>query len=401
MRVVIITDRLFAAREQPLLARLEIGLVDEGVRVVHCVPQDRLGHEAVGLHSPVIGYADRGLPFTRTIRARQLLLSVANAFTIDPEQRGWLDVVHCFGGSAIPLAVELAKLTDASLAFDLWRPGVIRRLKSLFTPAPSDLQPPILLAPDLAVRRAARKAIPSATVELTPWGVHARRQQRPPITPDRPVAVAVLASGHDRASLRAFCDGVARLPAGLPEVHLFINDDVAHTSSLVRHINKLGLTERMTLVPDMENRREPVLLADVLVQPEALGEHHTLTLDAMAVGIPVIALADPLVEYLVDDKTARLVASPTPDLWTLALTAILSDADAREKLVDSAYEYAKKERPTSNYIAAVLRAYDELVRARLAIVEARSARAEAPTTLAQLPSSMSDGAGGAGGGPRR
>ena len=40
MRVLILADGLFATRERALLSRLEVGLADEGVRVVQATPED-------------------------------------------------------------------------------------------------------------------------------------------------------------------------------------------------------------------------------------------------------------------------------------------------------------------------------------------------------------------------
>ncbi len=38
MRILIIADESFASRERAMLSRLEVGLADEGVRVVHVIP---------------------------------------------------------------------------------------------------------------------------------------------------------------------------------------------------------------------------------------------------------------------------------------------------------------------------------------------------------------------------
>ena len=106
MRVVIMAGRSFSSRERVLLQRLEVGLTDEGVRVVHAIPSDSpLATEAEGF-SQVVLYESHGLPWTRGIRSRHLVERL-DALPRTADQRV-ADVVHSFD-DAWPFAVEVAK----------------------------------------------------------------------------------------------------------------------------------------------------------------------------------------------------------------------------------------------------------------------------------------------------
>jgi glycosyltransferase involved in cell wall biosynthesis len=123
-------------------------------------------------------------------------------------------------------------------------------------------------------------------------------------------------------------------------------------------IRRLGLTERVTLVPDMEARRELTLRGDAILLPESLGEHRTLTLDAMAAGMVVIAAADPMVPVLSDARTARLVQRPAAAAWREALEWMLRDAPGARALGAAAREHVKAHCRASTHVASVLGAYE-------------------------------------------
>jgi glycosyltransferase involved in cell wall biosynthesis len=77
--------------------------------------------------------------------------------------------------------------------------------------------------------------------------------------------------------------------------------------------------------------------------PERNGELRSVLLEAMAMGLPVIAAADPALDMLVDGQTASLVASLTPDAWAQAIAALLDSpqraqalgSGGRQRIIDS------------------------------------------------------------------
>jgi glycosyltransferase involved in cell wall biosynthesis len=70
-----------------------------------------------------------------------------------------------------------------------------------------------------------------------------------------------------------------------------------------------------------------MLHADMLVAPQALGVARSLTLQAMAQGIPVVAQIDPWLDYLIDGQTARLLDHPDADHWRKVLCELLADLE--------------------------------------------------------------------------
>src|SRR5690606_5421874 len=118
--------------------------------------------------------------------------------------------------------------------------------------------------------------------------------------------------------------------------------------------------QRFSLAPNLEGRREPVLRGDLLLLPEALGEHRSIALDAMAAGMAVVALADPYVGSLIDGRTAALVKEPGADLWAAALSPLLEAADAAHALGERAREFVRTERRASVHVASLVDGYEWL-----------------------------------------
>jgi len=96
MRVLLLTDELFASREQSLLARLEVGFADEGVRVAHAIPDTaigRVGQLAGAVFAKQIVYEPGRFILARALRRRKLVAAVRTLVSEDDED---VDVVHVF-----------------------------------------------------------------------------------------------------------------------------------------------------------------------------------------------------------------------------------------------------------------------------------------------------------------
>ncbi|MBY0261640.1 MAG: hypothetical protein K2Q20_04820, partial [Phycisphaerales bacterium] len=269
MRVVILADRSFATREQAMLARLEVGLADEGVHVVHAVPRGALEQgeaPASGLYSTRVGYADAGLSLTRRVRVRALAQAIREA-TPEHLEPG-VDAVHVFGTEAWSIGAELAEQTGAALLLELWRSSAIGEASAL---APARLGParagegraPVFLVSEPGVEAGLRKRSARTSVRMSPWGVHPAGVLRPAFDASRPLAVAVLADTGDPVAAGAVLSGLIEACKGdaagtsRAEALVFLGteDRAAGRKSAIWHAaKKLNVLDRLTLLDDMEAR---------------------------------------------------------------------------------------------------------------------------------------------------
>jgi len=355
MQAVIITDRSFARRERQMLARLEVGLADDGVRVIHAAPQATIDDPAVqvaGIYSTVVGFQDRGLPLTLASRARELLDAVKSA---SDSRR--IDLVHAFGLDCWPIARRLAAEAGAGLLLELWCPMLVDFAADLPLGRPGS---PDFITSEQSIATMLQSRSRAAKVHIAPWWVLAPPAPRPPFPGDRPLAVAILCdTGQPRVVLPAI-RGLLEATAGKPEVMIMACVDPGprrHESALWAAARRLNLLDRFSISPNMESRREPILEMDLLMLPEAHGLQRTIVLEAMAAGMPVIASADANHRVLIEGQTALLAPSGTHQAWTEVTRRVVGEPASSPSLAQSAHEWVRANRPAARHVSGVLNAY--------------------------------------------
>jgi hypothetical protein len=359
MHTLILADALFASRERALLSRLEIGLADEGVRVLHAIPESaaRAGPTLFGgeVFTRAVTYPDRAIPFTTGLRARVLLSTIATALQADelPD----IDVVHVFGGSAWGLGLELARRAGAGVVLEVWRAGLIAQAKTLRIRGDGDV---LLAAPDTATERALLAEGSGSTVRLTPWGVYTPPEARNILSAGRAPAIMLIGTGLDARAFHACLAGIAEAVKAAPDLLVFADALAVRRSGSWAVAAKLGIRERLSLIEELESRRDLLVQGDIIVQPEARGEQRSVILEAMAAGMAVAAAADPMVHILQNGVTARLAPSHDVAAWGRMLTEMLTQRDATRVLANRGREFVREHRRASEHVRTVLAAYQWL-----------------------------------------
>jgi glycosyltransferase involved in cell wall biosynthesis len=352
MLALVLADALFALRERTLLSRVEVALLDGGVRVVHATPRgtcpDNAGH---GVIAPRIEYAPAALAIMRSFQSRRLLRSFDALEQIDEGERP--QIVHVFGGGAWNLGRRVARDSGAILVLEVWRAGLAHRAATFATRSRDKV---VLLAPDPLIERELLQHTPRAYVVLAPWGV-LPDEPRPILPPHRAACIMIVGGGRDGASFHSLLAGLAPVLRARPDVLVFCDAQAAQRADLWTTARTLGLLDRLSLVEDLEARRELILQGDILVLPEARGELRSVTLEAMARAIPVIAARDPHLSTLVEDRTARLVPAHDAGLWERALSDALDHPERARELGYSAQRFVRVHRRASEHLEALLSAY--------------------------------------------
>jgi len=366
VRVLIIADETFAAHERSMLLRLEIGLIDEGVRVVHAVPRAAAGWNHSDLFSQAVSYESRGMSISRAWRAQQLVAAVLSR-AADKERP--VDIVHAFGRESWAMATEVSRQVGASLAIEVFTAedaDAAARLRS-----PGDVTGPILFVPDPALEKRLKGAGAAAPVRVTPWGVHTPSSPRPPFEAGHVPSIMIAGTGRDAGAMLAALEGLAAVSPRVPDLMAFAEAEAVRVARVWPAVKRLGLTERFTLIPDLEARRDLVLRGDILLLPEARGDHRSLTMDAMAAGMVLIAAADPMVGVLIDHRTARLVHRPSAEHWSGAISWALDDQEGARSLAGSAQGFVRAHCRASSHVASVVDAYEWMTAAESIPFEAK------------------------------
>lgn len=376
MRALIIADEVFALRERAMLTRLEIGLADEGVRVVHAIPDTaaaRSGDTGSAVFSTLVTYETSGFLFASALRLRRLVTAIDALPRGDDESEDF-DIVHAFGGSTWEMAFELAAIYHATPMLEVWRAGLVSRalaVASVTNRAKLGLDP-VLIAPDVAIERALKAGLgsgassasstPRVSIRVAPWGVHAQITPRKVLPSGRAPCVMMVGNGRDAKATRAAFEGLALAMREHEDLLAFMDAQAARNSGIWALARRSKVLERISLIEDLESRRDLLVQGDIILQPDYRGEHRTILLDAMASRMAVIASADPMVSVLADGKTALLVPQSGPGSgpggWREAIHRLISHPGAAQSLADQAHDYIRDHRRASDHVRALLSAYE-------------------------------------------
>jgi len=363
MRVLLLADRSFARREHAMLRRLEVGLIDEGVRIVRAVPLNSPEESTTGL-AGIAPYDDRGLRALAPSPVGAIRRAVLAIPELSPESdRGPIDIVHAWGERAWPIARRVADEFGADLCVEAWSADSLERARGFerrAVGADPDVEG-VWVAPDEAIAEALSSRSPAWSVMQAPWGVHEPDLERPRLDASRPMAFCLIATGADPSAVLACIGGLADAMARNDRQALVFLDSAAVEDHprVWSEAASLKILDRLSVIADVESRRQLVLHADAIVFPEALGEHRSILLDAMGSGMLVVAQADPLVSLLRDDH-AVLAPAPTRPDWAGAFDRAFAGTSAWGTLTARARAYIRAERPAHRQVQATLAAYRSL-----------------------------------------
>lgn len=358
MRLLLVTDSLFASREWEMLSRLEIGLVSEGVSVAHAMPMDAVSHVMSGGESPVfttlIPYANSAVPFTLGLRAQRIVSALRRRLDLAQDEPA-IDLVHAFGGAAAHLAMAVANREEVPCVIEVWRSGMVTRLAPMLR---SGDRHTFLSAPDPAIEREIQAANVPAHARVVPWGVHMPEWVRASPFATHTLSAMVIGSGHDPAAMSAALAGLARACPPSRELLIFVDADAGRRAKLWRVANKLGIAGAVSFVDNLEARRDLLVAGDLLLAPEARGEHRTAILEAFACEMLVVAAKDPKVTSLIDGRTARLVDASSHFAWEAAIRTLMADPAASRALTASAKSYVQERHLASAHLRGLMQLYE-------------------------------------------
>jgi hypothetical protein len=361
MRILLLADRSFATREHAMLARLQVGLADEGCRVVRALPGTE-GADADDALGAMVFYDDRPTFAPTSLRAGALLQTVGR-FGLAPaghDDRA-IDVIHVFGDGAWRLARALAGASGATVAFEVASHEALVAAPRIDASHKRGDQVSrdrtVWLAPDAVMETAIRTTMPGANVRLTPWGVHVPGEIVAFARPAESLSAAIVGSGRQGGACQALLMALARIAKDHGNLFLFLDDAFVHAHhGLWKVIENAGLARRLSVIENIEGRREPVMHADLLIQPESHAGHRSIVLDALAAGMAVVARRDDEIDALRNGR-ALLVENAAAAAWEASLRTLLADIPAAKAMGLLGREFIRAERLASAHLRAVLNAY--------------------------------------------
>jgi glycosyltransferase involved in cell wall biosynthesis len=353
MHVALITDTAYLEEDAAAFRLLGVGLVDQGLRVTQVLPSASgfPGNPGAGAaFGARLTWQDSDWGIVR----RKRLAALA------PElERLETDLIHVLGGRLwrgartladrlqVPAVLECSSLRHLDSLKDIRQAAAAGRIAFAAATQP--------LAKELADHLGAE-----AIVRFIPPGIHLPVEINP--IPRHPEARCLLVHGDGTLDddYLALFDALGTVLAQQPQVQVFLDNPGNEGHELWQAARRAGLLPWMNQVPRHLGRRELLLAADLLVQPQALGGARSLTLAAMAHGLPVMARRDPWVDYLLPDQTAWLVERGEAAEWGGLLGAFLGDPAAGQALGLRARQWVAQNRRASEQIANTVALYRQV-----------------------------------------
>ena len=350
MHTALLANTAWLDDELATLNHVIVGLIDQQVRVAQVVP-DRFPDDESSVFVQRVAWHETRWRWLNQLRLAQLA---------DPIQAMSVDLIHALDGrlwsGALKLAdrLQLPVVLSASSYLDLKEAvGLHRRLPTdrvAFTASTEPLH--------AALREEVDDAIP---VHFVPTGIYpSQADQTQRLTTDALCAV-VSGNGIYDGAYDALLEGMAQLVQRQPQSQFFFDGQDSDQHPIWRAAEARGLLPNISLIPRRLGHRELLLRADVLLHPQALGKSRTLTLQAMAVGLPIVALADPWLDYLVDGQTAQVLPQPDVSLWSSALRQLVEQPDQARSLGGRARQWVVEHRPASRQVESILALYRDLL----------------------------------------
>ena len=354
MKVALITDPMWLMREMTTLRRLAVGLVGESVRVVRVVPRwwAELG-DNLSMTGDVVLYPGSGWGWLRDWQVRQLA---------EPLRKLEVDVLHVLDASLQRVGLSIGAELGVPVVCSVWsRTGA----ESLRPQQPEGPAAAYIAATETLAERCREKLGEAARLRTVAPGVYSSgggKGAPPPLSGvERTLSCVVVGDGRADAYYQALLEGMAKVRPHLPQAMYFFYTVSTDQHRLWQTAERLGLLDQVSLVPFEPGSRDLMVQADVMIQPQLSGYVRTLVLEAMAEGRPIISAADPILDFLTDGRTARLMHEPTAEDWAELLGQLARDPQRYVRLGQAAREYVREHHSATAFLEGVLETYRQVV----------------------------------------
>ena len=346
MHVALIANSTWLDEELTAFRHMAVGMLDEQVRVTQVVPQQLPMEDAISFGER-LSWQESGWSWLRRRRLTGL---------IDALERAEPNVLHAMHADVWEGAMILAEELEAGVVLHVSRAldvataaklrGPIQACRAAFTVTTRPLA--------AAMTEAMGKG---TTVQLIRPGVHPPELEEPGDRAEQPLCAVISGDMDFDDDYRALFTAMRRIIDEHPDVQFFIDTQRNEGRDLWQPARRMGLLRNLSMVPHRLGHRELELEADVIIHPQPLGRSRSMTLQAMAAGIPVLARSDRWLDYLIDDQTAWIIDKPDATRWEELLRHLIVAPENGRQLGRKANQYVRENHLVSRQVADTLDLY--------------------------------------------
>ncbi len=349
MYAALLTNMAWLDEELIPFQHLIVGLIDERVRVAQVVPVGVSSDDLSGFGDHIFWQESR-IPFMNRYRVAAL----DDIFT-----GLGVDLIHAMDGrlwrGALKLAdaLNLPAVLSANSVMDI-------KLAQRLLPSLDPARFAVTAATEPLTKAIHEHAPEGMLMQTVGTGAHTHEAEPPTISSEQALCVIVSGNGVKDEYYESLLAGMAEFVQHHPATQFFFDGQGSTQHELWKAASALGLLSNISLIPRRLGHREMLLKSHALIHPQPLGRSRSLTLRAMARGLPVIVHHDPYLDYLIDGKTAAVLDDPAPQDWTNVLSRMVNQPHTAAELGRSARQWIKQNRPISHQVNGILDTYRRL-----------------------------------------
>jgi len=350
LRPVLLASPRDVAEHAPFLWRLQVGLADESIPAALICPPGCNAESVVPAPVDVFTYPALNLPFMERVGLESLALQL---------ERFKPTVLHGLCESRAALARRLAR--RLSLPYVLGVNSLTGKSHRL----------------SISPTRCARIIVPTETVGSSVLRSHGRfadrvRQIQPgtfagtdPVCFADPSRLSTIVVAHRLDRVSDFAVLLKAAKVLLAEGHEFMIAIMGAGRAERRLRTKLaeyGLTRVVTIVPVLDPWRSVLAAGDIFVHLQPMPTFSGFLLEAMGLGVAVVACKGGVDDLSVHEDTALLYERNSEASLRQALVRLLEDHDGARRLAASAQGYVRQRYSVGAMVSAMLDTYIEALR---------------------------------------
>lgn len=334
-----------------MLSRLCVGLIDEGATISRVVPQGIDDDLAGGRSGLVLGieYDPKVVFWMRGQQRDEIVRQFEGRIP---------DLFYASGRRCWSLARALGEAIERPVVLDIWSSDDVRQLRRVRGPRSNEAY----CAATNALAGELQKRIPAELIATVPAGVSVPDAPTPIfVKPEDSLGIAVLGRARSLPAYRAVIGALRQLADSFPSLQIFIELSGQREHEIWRLTRQYDLLDRTSMLTAAHQHRALLTRCDLVILPEAAGEVRTSILEIMAAGVPVAAREDPILDYLIADRTAALVPTTSVEAWTAVLRRILGNPEEARALASRARSWITDHHRSSRQAALLYAMLERVV----------------------------------------
>lgn len=333
-----------------ILRHLVVGLVDHVGRIRIIGPDPRIEQLSLGPTQAIVH------PLPRWPFARRRIHQIAHAITTPAPT-----IIHCMSGSTYPLGLALAEEFDADLILQVASLADCSEVEPFLS---QHIGRMICLTEPLARVLGQDLGVPQQQVEIIRPGISAAARPVCFSRSDRAATVVCTAPFARLGGVDRVIEAAHLLHRRGRRVMFFLLGEGPLEAACRRRAREMDVLSSVTFAHPGGDPFQVISSADIFLHPTSQGCLYLDALQAMGLGLSVVAVPDPIADFFHPGQTALVCEGDTASSLADGIEELLADRPLGQRLAANAMEYVRAKHSMSDMADRTGSIYRTLLLAR-------------------------------------